>query len=214
MRTSWIAVTLVTMACGACGGSLSTPFDDGGVGDGGASDTGVKDSGSTKCPATVPADQSSCSLPDGFTCEYGSSNLTMCNQLAMCNQGKWLLGGPGPDPQQCGIKNPPACPSTFASVPTGQSCSKDYPTSCEYPQGSCACTINMGGPFPADAASVAKWYCSHPDAQCPMPRPKVGSDCNVPSSVTCDYGACILPGATVLQCNSGSWQETPWACAN
>lgn len=217
MHTSRLGWVLAALASAACGGSVVTPFDDGGPGgpDAAVIDTGsIEDTGaSRKCPATAPANQSPCALAEGFRCEYGSSGNPICNTFATCSQGKWNIALTGSDPQQCSGKNPPACAPTFASVPVGKSCSADYPTSCEYPEGVCACTVNLGGPYPADAAAVAKWFCGVPQQKgCPVPRPKIGSDCSVPADLSCDYGACVLPGGTVLQCQSGSWQEAPWAC--
>lgn len=206
---------VLALLLAACGGSIAAPIGDGGTtADGNVNDTGAQDSGtSSKCPATVPPDQSPCALPEGFRCEYGTSANTFCNQLATCTQGRWDIPPTGGDPQLCSGKNPPACAPTFASVPVGKSCTKDYPTSCEYPEGSCACAVNMNGPYPVDPAAVAKWFCAVPTEKgCPMPRPKIGSDCNVAPSVTCDYGACILPGGAMLQCQGGSWQEAMWGC--
>jgi hypothetical protein len=210
-----MVVALVAVASGACGGSVASPIDDGGTStDGNVSDTGIKDSGtSSKCPATLPTNQSSCALPEGFRCEYGTSSNTMCNTLATCTQGQWQVLLTGAFPQECSGTNPPACAPTFASVPVGQSCSKDYPTSCEYPEGICACTVDLNGPYPVDAAAVAKWYCGVPQQkECPVPRPKLGTDCNVGPNVVCDYGACILPGGAVLQCQNGSWQDAMYGC--
>ena len=202
----------------ACGGSIASPIG----GSDAATDTGstqdgsivVDGGGSSKCPVSAPSDGAICSV-NNLRCEYGSSNLTICNTIATCTDGAWSVPTPppGPVPVECYEKNAPACPATFASVPVGTSCSKAYPTHCNYPEGECACTVDLGGPFPEDAASVAKWYCGKPnDAKCPLPRPKMGTPCNVPSSVSCDYGACVLPGGTVLECKGGLWQETFWAC--
>ncbi len=198
-----------------CGGSVAQPIGDAGPDSPLGNDGSVNDGGVTgKCPANVPQNGAPCS-PEGFSCEYGSSQLTMCNVIARCESGAWSIPvpPPGPPPPECTDKNSPKCPSTFASVPVGKSCSADYPTHCNYPEGECACTVDMGGPFPLDAAAVAKWYCGKPQNPiCPVPRPKIGSPCSAPASVQCDYGACVLPGGTVLQCEGGYWQETPWAC--
>lgn len=199
----------------ACGGSIAQPIggNDGGS-DGSTQKDATTDAGTSGCPANVPANGAPCS-PEGFACEYGSSNLLMCNVVARCENGAWSIPvpPPGPPPPECVSKNPVACPATFASVPIGTSCSKDYPTHCNYPEGECACTVDLGGPFPEDAAAVAQWYCGKPSSPaCPKPRPKIGTSCSAPPNVICDYGACILPGGTVLQCQDGTWQEQLFGC--
>ncbi len=203
----------------ACGGSIASPIDpDGGSGNDGGSnkDSGIGvDAGSTKCPASLPQNGTACS-PNGFVCEYGSSPLLQCNVRAYCNDGQWEIPmpPPGPIPPECsGGKNPPACPVSFESVPVGTSCSKDYPTECVYPEGECACAVPTAGPFPEDAAAVAKWICGKPaNPSCPVPRPKIGSPCSLPENVQCDYGACVLRGGTVLHCSAGTWQEELFGC--
>ncbi|CAN5128687.1 hypothetical protein BH09MYX1_BH09MYX1_50810 [soil metagenome] len=201
----------------ACGGSVATPIggDDSGTDVGTGVDTGISvDGGGTvKCPPTTPSTGQACA-PEGLACEYGSSNILACNVVAHCENGAWAIPfPPGPGPNECGTKNPPACPSTFAGVPVGTSCSKDYPTHCNYPEGECACTVPSSGPFPADAAAVAKWICGTPtEPSCPSPRPKIGSPCAVSAKVRCDYGACVLIGGTVLKCDAGVWQEEMFGC--
>lgn len=212
---SLVLCTLVA----ACGGSIASPIgtNDSGTGnDGGSgndSGVGLDGGGSGACPPQLPTNGSACSR-EGLACEYGSSHISYCNVIATCSGGQWTIPPPPPGPfPECSAKNPPACPATFASVPVGTSCSKLYPTHCNYPEGECACTVDLGGPFPEDASALAKWFCSKPqNPSCPNPRPKIGSACNVSPSVDCNYGACVLPGGTVLHCESGIWQETPWAC--
>jgi hypothetical protein len=205
------AFSLLVVA--ACGGSVANPIGSDAGTDAKAVDTGLEiDTGVGGCPASLPKQGTACS-PNGFACEYGSSILLHCNLRAFCNDGAWELPTPPPNfPPECSGKNPPACPASFKSVPVGTSCSKDYPAECVYPEGECACAVPVG-PFPEDAASVAQWICGKPKSpQCPLPRPKIGSPCNVPSAVQCDYGACVLPGGTVLKCQSGTWQEELFGC--
>ena len=208
----------------ACGGTVGDPIggndsgsdgttNDGSIGDSGK-DAPITDGGTTACPPTLPTNGDPCGTPK-LACEYGSSTLLMCNLVATCNGGKWNIPfpPPGPPPPQCSNVNSPKCPPSYASVPVGQSCSAEYPLFCNYPETACACTVAQGGPFPADAAAVAKWYCGGKpsDPSCPLPRPKLGTACSVPDAM-CDYGMCQFVGGVLIQCSGGVWRERNFGC--
>lgn len=198
---------LVALTLAGCG-SIVNP-GDGGSGDDASSDAGP----SGACPPQPPTVGGKCSPLNffgPFACEYGSSSNRTCNIVAICeDSGKWSVSPPA---SGCGEKNPPQCPSTYASVPRGQSCSDAYPLACNYPEGFCSCTPGAGGPVPLDAAAAATWHCDVPsDTKCPEPRAKLGSPCSTPN-LSCDYGACIWPSGTAMACENGYWQQTHVPC--
>jgi hypothetical protein len=83
---------------------------------------------------------------------------------------------------------------------------------CDYPQGRCACTVQAGGPALLDASAVSIWICQDPSAPgCPTPRPRLGSPCSQ-DGLTCDYGACDIPGGIGETCNGGIWIQAGVAC--
>ncbi|CAN5128601.1 hypothetical protein BH09MYX1_BH09MYX1_50800 [soil metagenome] len=209
----FLPLGMLVLAAAACGGSTVTvPETD--AGDAAAQDSAVNDSGKkSPCPAEPPTAGATCGggggLLPAFECEYGSSPNRTCNLIATCDDsGTWSVSSPAPG---CGTKNPVKCPSTYASVPQGQSCSEAFPTDCTYPEGVCSCRPDSG-PVPLDAAASATWRCDLPsDGTCPKPRPKLGSTCATPNQL-CDYGACDLPGGTAMKCESGYWKLTDVPC--
>ena len=97
------------------------------------------DAGTFSCPATAPIIGSSCvpftSPGDGGVsmdlrglCEFGDDRNIACNALFACEGGKWAqttlndAGSTCPTPA-----NATSCPSTFAAVQTGSSCSDTDP---------------------------------------------------------------------------------------
>ncbi|HEX7604170.1 MAG TPA: hypothetical protein VF316_21275 [Polyangiaceae bacterium] len=204
--------TFLVLACTfavACGGSTLVTGTDSGTDAGSAADTSVDGGATSPCPAQPPTAGAKCA-PPAFTCEYGTSANRACNTVATCGpSGTWTTQTPG---LGCWVKNPPKCPSTYASVPQGTSCSDSYPLDCNYPEGICSCTPFGGGPMPMDASAAARWYCDVPaDPQCPTPRAKLGTTCTTPD-LLCDYGACTFPDGTAMMCNGGYWQPTDVPC--
>lgn len=213
MRT--LGPLLVALTLAACGGSTVSPIDGGNGNDGGSGNDASSDAGGgSPCPPSPPTAGTKCGGGNGiapqYECEYGSSSNRACNIVATCDDtGQWTLSSPAPG---CGGKNPPTCPSTYASVPQGKSCSESYPLDCLYPEGICSCTPGAGGPVPLDAAAAATWHCDVPsDSKCPKPRPKLGSACSTPN-LLCDYGACIFPSGTAMRCTNGYWQLSDVPC--
>lgn len=195
---------MMLLACGgATQGALGggTESDGGGSGDGGT--------GATPCPSSPPSDGDACG-PQGLTCEWGSSNVQDCDEMALCNGGRWQVTLQGPGGLDCGGAPQGMCPSSFASVPRESHCSP-YGSYCDYPQGRCACTVPAGPGFPADASAVAEWICQDPAPGCPEPRPRVGSTCSQ-EGLECDYGACTVPGGNSETCQGGLWIEGGVAC--
>jgi hypothetical protein len=102
------------------------------------------------------------------------------------------------------------CPATYASVPRMTHC-EGYGGWCDYPQGRCACTVE-GGAIPLDASAEAIWLCQDPGvAGCPVPRPRLGTVCSQ-EGLTCDYGACFVPGGIGESCTGGIWTQAGVAC--
>jgi len=228
-----VASTLSLAAAVACGGHTATDDlnGDGGSSSGssgassgssGASSSGTSgasssgssggssgSSGGSSCPATAPAYGAACTV-SALACEYGSDPNIQCNSMARCEQGRWIVETPPPG-SQCpspGIQK--GCPSSFGQAGQGNSCAPPG-LECDYAQGRCVCSLGFGGPVPLDAGS-GHWSCEAPPKGCPQPRPRLGSACTVPSSLSCDYGACILSGGVTMQCQGGIWVETPTAC--
>jgi hypothetical protein len=101
------------------------------------------------------------------------------------------------------------CPATYFSVPRMSHCTP-YGGWCDYPQGRCACTVQAGG-VPLDASAEATWICQDPQGGCPIPRPRLGTVCPQ-EGLTCDYGACDIPGGVAENCAGGIWTQAGVAC--
>jgi hypothetical protein len=200
----------------ACGGTTQGLVEGGAPGDGGPSSDGGAPGdggGSSPCPASPPGDGSACG-PQGLTCEWGSSPVSDCDTVALCNGGRWQVTPHAPGSADCGGTglDGGTCPASFASVPRQQHCSP-YGLNCDYPEGRCGCAVPAGPGFPADASAVAEWLCQDPAPGCPQPRPRLGSACSATQDgLQCDYGSCAIPGGTSETCAGGIWIEGGVAC--
>jgi hypothetical protein len=209
-------VTATALALLACSGATFVPAADGGGDDGGNGDaSGNGDTGRDPlCPAAAPANGDACAT-DGLACEYGSDPSPACDIIARCGQetrGRWFVTPAATI--GCGVSNPASCPTDYASVPRGQSCSSQI--SCYYPEARCSCAVSCssGGfcPAPLDGGMPpSTWQCDLPpeNSGCPVPRPRAGDACATPA-LSCDYGSCS--GGVALQCNTGYWQIVGVAC--
>ncbi len=184
----------------ACGGqTVDTSGDASTTGDAGK-DVALVDTGlGLSCPSNVPVDGSSCSLASGFQCEYGQSFWAVCDVIATCQSGKWQLPPPN---MGCPFVET-GCPSSFASITNGGSCTQDMST-CAYPEGQCTCEGFCGGVMLPDAGNGSSWKCATPDPNCPWPRPRFGSACT--GTASCQYDICCA--GSQMQCTNGSWQGT------
>ena len=209
--TVWVLASMSLTACGGIASSSSGGADSGD--ERAARDASASTDGAIGgCPSELPANGSSCES-GGLVCEYGASFIKQCNRIATCHDAQWSVNDISAQLPECSAKNPTACPASSGGVPIGKSCSAQYPTRCNYPDMECGCVVATGGPLPEDATAVATWYCSAPkNSACPTARPRLGSTCHAAPSIECDYGACVLPGGTILDCVSGVWQETSWGC--
>lgn len=185
----------------ACGGTVFA-VDDGGSNEGGL------DGGSPSCPAAVPADNSACTI-EALQCEYGNAPQPMCDTMATCTNKAWHVSYP-PKGGSCAVQG--RCPPTYKDVPQGAACADAYPSICTYPEGTCGCEPFMGGPVPLDAGGAAHWSCDAPKAGCPATRPRLGSSCH-PEGMQCDYSPCVLPTGSSVICQTGTWHEQMFACA-
>ena len=196
------AAVLLSVLLLACGGTTTSPLDDGGS-DGSPGNDGSPgtDSGPSKgCPASPPQAGSACvTTNDGPKCEYGTNPDPGCNQMFVCVSNAWVNQTSG---QIC----PPQsdCPASYAQVPNGQDCSPDQ-LACAYSQGECICTKDFG---PVSKNTPA-WDCIPATQGCPSPRPDIGTACSQPNQ-QCDYGACS--GGVALTCTDGAWQQTFTPC--
>jgi hypothetical protein len=105
-----LALGAAAIASG-CGGKDSSN------GNGSIADGSIGDAG---CPADLPAQGAPCELQSTATCSYpdGMCNGFPQNQTAACEQGTWILNGPG----SC---NPPppiyeAGPDVYDAGPDGE----------------------------------------------------------------------------------------------
>ena len=201
MRSVVLAGTALVVACGG--------VTRGGPGGGTGSDAGDGGGVESPCPGSPPGDGSACG-PQGLTCEWGASPVEACDEVALCNGGRWQVTAQGPGGLDCMPGASGTCPSSFASVSRESHCSP-YGLYCDYPQGRCACTVAAGPGFPADASAAALWLCQDPAPGCPEPRPLLGSAC-AQEGLQCDYGSCDIPGGTAEACQGGLWTEAGVAC--
>jgi hypothetical protein len=190
---------------GGSGGSSN----GGNSGSSGGCNGGCVDSGlPSPCPSQLPASGRPCA-PNGLVCEYGMSPVQSCDNVANCSASVWQIQGPSAS-ANCAPGPGPMCPASFASVPQNTHCNS-YGLICDYPQGRCACTVTSG-PVPLDASAAARWACQNPATPgCPMPRAPLGSACTQ-QGLSCDYGACSVPGGTSEVCSSGIWKPGLVAC--
>jgi hypothetical protein len=221
MDRRWAVALLAVAVAGACGGtgqqaprdggsnssdaptgsssgtSSSGTASSGGPGDG-SSSGGTSSSGSgdgsvpPACPTSQPDTGSSCS-PQGLQCEYGTAPFSAgCDAVLVC-QGMWTASQgncptvPFPNP---------ACPTTTPGAADSQPCS-DPGLECLFAQSPiCLCDGN---------ATKALWVCYPTDPSCPVPRPSLGTPCEAPPNVQCQYD----PNGVIQSCNvNGLWQHS------
>jgi hypothetical protein len=209
-----LALVLAVGALAGCGGSSSHPAGggdaaapaDGGDDGGAAGDDGGDAAAMVGC-RPLPASGSPCSQPN-LVCEYGSSPVTECNQVATCLGTQWSFRPPltGGD---CPSSRPSGCPATLDAAAQAGSCTT-MGLNCDYPEGRCSCNV-PSGPVPADPTATT-WNCQLPEPSCPTPRPRLGDPCKL-DALVCDYGACSVLGGSAVICSGGRWQPDSFACA-
>jgi hypothetical protein len=232
-----VSLVLATAFAVACGGSTTSEGGEGGAGSnagigsgsasgsGGGGSGGSSGSGSTGssgssggtsdaavpgCPGSPPLAGAAC-VPEGLTCEWGSSNVAGCDTIGVCRGGAFDFNAINPGVRDCGGGPPIACPSSYASVPVGQTCTPagGY---CDYSEGRCACGQPAGPVLLVDGSPAEIWMCQKPQSGCPQPRPRLGSSCSIEGQF-CDYGGCgEVPGGSAEQCTGGVWVEAEEAC--
>jgi hypothetical protein len=156
----------------------------------------------------MPAMGDSCSR-EALECEYGSSAVPACDTVATCTKARWTLQAPAPG-DECPSTRSSKCPASFAAASLALHCDS-LGMICDYPTGRCACT-DGAGPVPLDASAAARWHCQQPGANCPKPRPLLGSVCSS-DGLSCDYGTCTVPEGSGEACADGLWQTSSFACA-
>ncbi|HEX8795506.1 MAG TPA: hypothetical protein VF765_31365 [Polyangiaceae bacterium] len=160
------------------------------------------------CPASPPAPGSACTLADGEECEYGSSWWLSCNLVLRCQGGTWQQAGVG---GLCvGQDSGGMCPATWAeanAIDAGNVVGPCPAPDCQYPEGYCECLTGCGGGgAPHPMLLMGRWYCAPSTADCPSPRPDLGTACS--SDASCQYGEPCGCGQS-LQCTGGVWQGYP-----
>jgi hypothetical protein len=220
----WTAagVALLAAVLAACGGSSSTTGGDSGADSGAVADSrpgkdsevgtdsgsasdaagsDARESGSKGCPESSPTGGAHCS-DVGLYCEYGTNQNLECNPLFQCTTKGWLAFGV--------FMCPPSsdCPTSYSSLSSGMpTCpSSDAPgiaedLICSFSQGTCLCSDSDDGSPPPGGPY---WYCVPATAECPSPRPTIGSTCPTEGTM-CNYGAC--QGGVDILCTGGVWQE-------
>ena len=180
----------------------------GGSGTGGAGGTASSGSGGSggsgaagACPATAPAEGSSCDLPDQ-RCGYGDSLRPRCRDLLDCDGGQWTIV----DMPPC-VPPHPSCPAQIP--PAGTECTADLVgTHCEFTGEAtfCQCTDMICG-GPCQLIDPPEYFCNGPPAAagCPDVAPNIGTPCDTPGA-ECPYlgGACFTEGVLAV-CENGVW---------
>jgi hypothetical protein len=141
--------------------------------------------------------------PSGIECEYGESPAPACNTFYRC--GGAVTTGPGwsllSSPADGGECPTVGCPGSYDDIESGSVCTKDN-AACSYSSdGICLCSPST--------SSLYEWACVAATAECPVPRPRVGTPCSAPGTV-CDYDECS--GGIALECTGGIWVEMSVAC--
>jgi hypothetical protein len=173
-----------------------------------SSDVNVADEGidvvlSAACPNPPPSEGESCTVGEGFQCEYGTKFWAVCDVLFTCTNGAWHMNVT----QSCPGNENADCPSSLSQITNGGDClgQTQEGDTCSYnvpqlPHGVCTCSGSCGGPFNPDAGIT--WKCDAVDPTCPWPRPRFGSTCT--GSASCTYDICCA--GSQMQCKNGTWQ--------
>jgi len=159
-------------------------------------------------------------------CEIGTGAALGCNARIACNGFRWVRAATA---SECGT-----CPeSSDGGAADGI---------CEYANERRTCALVAVEDAGADAATDAEaladaspdaeladaiaaavpdsgeldsgdtrvWTCIEAPEGCPRVRPHVGLRCVVP--MTCDYGACLLPGGHAMDCVGEFWHIANVRC--
>jgi hypothetical protein len=160
---------------------------------------------SAECPAEVPPSGTSCSVVT-LRCEYGSDPVPACNTIAYCELEplRFTLTSPAAGCPLAPPTNGPECPTSYAKVTEGGSCSAGQ--ACHYAEGECDCGFSQ----PISSG----WTCMKQTAGCPETPPRFGAACpeGFPDEGQCYYYACSLNGAYAF-CDHGVWNGGPGGCA-
>jgi hypothetical protein len=160
------------------------------------------------CPAVAPSEGTGCSRLLQY-CEYGTSNLPICDTVANCNppmtwtlpwgpfSGHWYISTPEGGPP-CAAAASGACPTAGPPV-QGTICNATS-LDCDYADRRCECAKGV------TPQSPSTWRCTDPLLAGPGcgPRPRLGSPCPQ-DGVVCNYGACELAGGSAQECQGGAW---------
>lgn len=193
-----LASAALTIALAACSSTSSTSVagHDGGAGD-------SSTSGKFECPAAVPSNGSPCTAPSGgfYACEYGGDAHGACTTVAQCVSQRWYVTPPA---AECGT-SAATCDATFGAQEV-TACTNTSDT-CTYAQGRCgciSCQLDGGG-------AGRYWHCrawnDTASADCPSPRPLLGSACTK-EGAQCAFNSCCA-GPSVgpdLECKDAQWR--------
>jgi hypothetical protein len=189
------------------GGEAGADSADGcsfGCNDAGAAGEAAADAPS--CPATPPAPQSPCSVPN-IVCEYGSSWWLACNAVFVCQGGTWQGSSDG----TCALVDAgTTCPDTFDQARSADAALGMCPfaNTCIYPEGFCGCGLACGGHGGIPGEVPGFYACIPSTPNCPEPRPLSGTPCDLDASTYCSYGFACGCGQE-QHCVDGLWRASP-----
>jgi len=151
------------------------------------------------CPASPPTLGSPCD--QGEACEYGSSWWLECNTAFGCIGGQWRPV----HPTACTwLDGGGTCPATFAQASALDAGFECPAADCQYPEGYCECLVGCGGGGQIRKPLIAgRWACAAATAECPSPRPLLGTACE--GDASCNYGWPCGCGQ-MEECRQGVWE--------
>lgn len=203
-------VALVLAACGSVVGEDMTAGGAAGSGTGAAPTTSSgpattatgafpppdagEPPGSTRCPASQPAEGSSCAgVRDQLQCTYGDSVRPDCRELWTCTGGVWTTV-----PSAC---TEPAQGVCGTSMPARLSTCASSGDVCVFGAVLCECSDVCVLP-----GASPHWECFNPPPNpgCPPVVPNDGTTCAT-EGAHCLYGDICDPTGMVVDCTDGLW---------
>lgn len=144
----------------------------------------------------------------GGACEYGQSADQACNRVYTCEDEVWT-------PQRSSVEGcyDAICPGSTTAIAEldGKPCdlvTTEDPSAeavCDVADGTCECTTGGG------AVHARTWACTTAPRNCPLHRPRIGTECEA-ENLFCDYGSCSSKRGAAVECQGGQWRETTTTC--
>jgi hypothetical protein len=195
-------------AQGGTDGSAGATQDGGAGAAGGSTNVDASVDRAPGCPASPVAPAGACTPSQ--VCEYRTSDADPtcvarldCYVSGADAQPSWHVTQPDPT---CGTR-PASCPSTYAAVIEGTTCSVQNSATCDYVEGRCSC---LPCSSTTGTATQGVWSCRAWDSGgpgCPAISPLAGTPCSAPN-LFCTYGGlCSISVGENLECEDGFWQQ-------